>query len=101
MSTGFRGIRNNEGRPKGAVNRTTAQTKKIIEKLVASELKNIDSLLEQLDPKERVNALIKLLAFVIPKNSHIEIDAPALNQLQPITLTIVEETLKIAANEET
>ena len=100
MSTGFRGIRNNEGRPKGAVNKTTAQTKKIIEKLVSSELKNIDSLLEQLEPKERVNALIKLLAFVIPKNSHIEIDAPALNQLQPITLTIVEEPLKIS-NEET
>ena len=101
MSTGFRGIRNNEGRPKGAVNRTTAQTKKLIEKLVASELKGFDSLLEKLEPHERVNALIKLLAFVIPKNSHIEIDAPALNQLQPITLTIVEEPLKTAANEET
>ena len=99
--TGFRGVRNANGRPKGSLNKTSVQTKKIIEKLVASELKNIDSLLEQLDPKERVNALIKLLAFVIPKNSHIEIDAPALNQLQPITLTIVEETLKIAANEET
>lgn len=99
--TGFRGVRNANGRPKGAVNRTTAQTKKLIEKLVASELKNIDSLLEQLEPKERVDAIIKLLAYVIPKNTHIEIDAPALNQLQPITLTIVEEPLKIAANEET
>ena len=99
--TGFRGVRNANGRPKGSLNKTSVQTKKIIEKLVASELKNIDSLLEQLEPHERVNALIKLLAFVIPKNSHIEIDAPALNQLQPITLTIVEETLKIAANEET
>lgn len=99
--TGFRGVRNANGRPKGSLNKTSVQTKKIIEKLVASELKNIDSLLEQLEPHERVNALIKLLAFVIPKNSHIEIDAPALNQLQPITLTIVEEPLKIAANEET
>ena len=99
--TGFRGVRNANGRPKGSLNKTSVQTKKIIEKLVSSELKNIDSLLEQLDPKERVDAIIKLLAYVIPKNSHIEIDAPALNQLQPITLTIVEEPLKIAANEET
>ena len=98
---GFRGIRNNEGRPKGSLNKTSVQTKKLIEKLVASELKGIDSLLEKLEPKERVDAIIKLLAYVIPKNSHIEIDAPALNQLQPITLTIVEEPLKIAANEET
>ena len=99
MSTGFRGIRNNEGRPKGAVNRTTAQTKKLIEKLVASELKGIDSLLEQLEPKERVDAIIKLLAYVIPKNTHIEIDTPV-HQLQPMTLTIVEEPLKIS-NEKT
>lgn len=97
---GFRGVRNANGRPKGSLNKTTQQTKKIIEKLVASELKNIDSLLEQLEPKERVDAIIKLLAYVIPKNSHIEIDAPA-HQFQPITLTVFEEPLKIAANEKT
>jgi hypothetical protein len=93
----FRGVRNANGRPKGAVNKTTAQTKKIIEKLVSSELKNIDSLLEQLKPKDRIEALIKLLPFVIPKQQEISIDAP--HQLQPMTLTIVE-TLQIAANEE-
>jgi len=97
--TGFRGIRNNEGRPKGSLNKTSVQTKKLIEKLVASELKGIDSLLEKLEPKERVDAIIKLLAYVIPKNSHIEIEAPV-HQLQPITLTI-NEPLKIAANGET
>lgn len=98
--TGFRGVRNANGRPKGSLNKTSVQTKKIIEKLVSSELKNIDSLLEQLDPKERLDALIKLLPYVIPKNTHIEIDAPA-HQFQPIRLTVIEEPLKIAANEKT
>lgn len=96
--TGFRGVRNANGRPKGSLNKTSVQTKKIIEKLVSSELKNIDSLLEQLDPKERLDALIKLLPYVIPKNSHIEIDTP-IHQLQPITLTLVEEPLKLVSNE--
>jgi len=96
--TGFRGVRNANGRPKGSLNKTSVQTKKIIEKLVSNELKNIDSLLEQLDPKDRIDALIKLLPYVIPKNSHIEIDAPA-HQFQPITITVIEETLKIEANE--
>lgn len=97
--SGFKGTRNENGRPKGAMNKTTAQTKKIIEKIVSSELKNVDALLQQLEPKERLDALIKLLPYVVPKNSYIEIDAPATHQLQPITVTVIEEPLKIAANE--
>lgn len=99
-TTGFKGTINLTGRPKGAVNKTTAQTKKIIEKIVSKELKNIDSLLEQLEPKERLDAIIKLLPYVMPKNTHIEIDAPAGHQFQPITLTVIEEPLKIEPNEE-
>jgi hypothetical protein len=99
--TGFRGVRNANGRPKGALNKTSIQTKELIEKLVSSELKNIDGLLEQLEPKERVDAIIKLLAYVIPKNSHIEIDSPIHHQLQPIVLTVIEEPLKLVANEKT
>ena len=97
MSTGFRGVRNANGRPKGSLNKTSVQTKKIIEKLVSSELKNIDSLLEQLEPKERVDAIIKLLAYVIPKNSHIEIDIEPPARITPLLITINEPL--IAANE--
>ena len=72
--TGFRGVRNANGRPKGSLNKTSVQTKKIIEKLVSSELKNIDSLLEQLEPKGRVDVIINLMVYIITKKSHIEID---------------------------
>lgn len=92
--TGFRGVRNANGRPKGALNKTSAQTKNIIEKIVSSELKNINSLLEKLEPKERVDAIIKLLPYVIPKNAHIEIDSPA-HQFQQMNLTIIEQTLRL------
>ncbi len=96
----FKGVRNVNGRPKGALNKTSAQTKTIIEKIVSSELKNIESLLEHLEPKERVDAIIRLLPYVVPKQSEISIDAP-IHRLQPIVLNLIEEPLKLAANEKT
>ncbi len=72
--TGFKGIRNVNGRPKGAVNKTTAETKEIIQKIVSNELDKITDLLEKLEPKERVDAVIKLLPYVVPKQSEVSIN---------------------------
>lgn len=86
------------GRAKNTPNRTTAQSKAIVQKVINSELDNLEVLLSKLPAKDRVNALIKLLPFVIPKQSEISIDTP-LNPFQPITLTLVEEPLKLVSNE--
>ena len=72
--TGFKGIRNVNGRPKGAVNKTTAETKEIIQKIVSNELDKITDLLEKLEPKERVDAVIKLLPYIAPKQSEVSIN---------------------------
>ncbi|RTY80876.1 hypothetical protein EKM05_14025 [Flavobacterium sp. GSP27] len=48
----------------------------------------------QITPKERLDAIIKLLPYVIPKNSHIEIDSPA-HHFQQMNLTIIEQTLRL------
>ena len=85
------------GRVKNTPNRTTAQSKDIVQKVINAELGNLETLLSKLSAKDRVNALIKLLPFIIPKQSEISIDTP-LYQLQPITLTLVEEPLKITEN---
>ena len=87
------------GRRSGVPNKTTQQSKAIVQKVINNELDNLEVLLTKLSAKDRVNALIKLLPFVIPKQQEISIEAPV-HQLQPITLTI-NEPLKIAANEET
>ena len=87
------------GRRSGVPNKTTQQSKAIVQKVINNELDNLEVLLSKLSAKDRVNALIKLLPFVIPKQQEISIEAPV-HQLQPITLTI-NEPLKIAANEET
>ena len=87
------------GRRSGVPNKTTQQSKAIVQKVINNELDNLEVLLSKLSAKDRVNALIKLLPFVIPKQQEISIEAPV-HQLQPITLTI-NEPLKIAADEET
>ena len=87
------------GRRSGVPNKTTQQSKAIVQKVINNELDNLEVLLSKLSAKDRVNALIKLLPFVIPKQQEISIEAPV-HQLQPITLTI-NEPLKIAANEKT
>ncbi|RTY87056.1 hypothetical protein EKL32_26945 [Flavobacterium sp. GSN2] len=86
------------GRVKNTPNRTTAQSKDIVQKVINAELGNLETLLSKLSAKDRVNALIKLLPFIIPKQSEISIDTP-IHQLQPITLTLVEEPLKLVSNE--
>jgi hypothetical protein len=64
------------GRTAGAVNKTTAETKAILQKIVSNELDNVESLLEQLKPQERIDAIIKLLPYIVPKQSEVLITEP-------------------------
>lgn len=96
-NTNFKGVRNVNGRPKGAMNKTTANTKAIIQKVVTQELAGLTELMAGLKPKERAEILVKLLPFVIPKQTEISLETP-LHQLQPLTLILVEEPLKLTEN---
>ncbi len=86
---GFKGTRNVNGRPKGAVNKTTAETKQLLQKIVSNELENIADLLEQLPTKERVDAVIRLLPYIVPRQTEIAIE-PILNEFQPLTINLLE-----------
>lgn len=86
--TGFKGIRNINGRPKGAVNKTTAETKELLQKIVSNELDNITDLLSKLEPKERIDAVIKLLPYIVPKQSEIIIE-PKEFEREPLTITLI------------
>lgn len=71
--TGFKGTRNVNGRPKGSLNKSTTQTKEIIQKVISSELDKLGAMLEQLEPKERIDAIAKLLPYILPKTSEVSI----------------------------
>lgn len=74
MDKGFKGTINLNGRPKGSLNKTTAETKEIIKNIVSNQMASVEALLNKLEPRERIDAIIKLLPFVIPKQQSIEVD---------------------------
>lgn len=61
------------GRTKGSLNKTTAETKELLQKIVSKEIDNLGELLEKLEPLERVNAIAKLLPYIVPKQSEVSL----------------------------
>ena len=59
------------GRQKGTPNRLTKELRTILKNVLYNELENIEQLLESLEPKERVELVIKLIPFILPKVNRI------------------------------
>jgi hypothetical protein len=55
------------GRVAGTPNRITIELRKTLKTVIASELESLPGMLEQLEPKERLELLVKLLPFCMPK----------------------------------
>jgi len=81
MANGFK----TGGRTKGTLNRTSAETKEIIQKVVSNEFDNIEILLDRLEAYDRINVIIKLLPYIVPKQKELFLDKP-----EPITISFVD-----------
>ncbi len=55
------------GRTVGTPNKITIELRKTIKGIIASELESLPATLEQLSAKERLDLVIKLLPFCMPK----------------------------------
>jgi hypothetical protein len=55
------------GRVAGTPNRVTSELRKTLKGIIASELESLPTTFEQLQPKERLDLLVKLLPFCMPK----------------------------------
>lgn len=62
------------GRTKGTPNRTTAETKELLQNIVGKELDKLGLMLSKLEPIERVNAISKLLPYILPKQQEMNIE---------------------------
>jgi hypothetical protein len=80
MATGIK----TGGRTKGVVTNPPAEPKEILQKIVSNELDNISTLLEKLEPKERIDAVIKMLPYIVPKQQEITIDKENVISIAPI-----------------
>ena len=67
------------GRTAGTENKTTKETRAVLKEVINNELLNIESLLCELQPKERLELVIKLMPFVLPKLASEPIERPIEN----------------------
>lgn len=55
------------GRKKGTPNRLTKEVRAVLKEVVFDEMSQIHLHFQKLDPKERIELLIKLMPYVCPK----------------------------------
>ncbi len=60
------------GRVAGTPNKITIELRKTLKDIVAGELESLPGTLGELPPKERLEMLVKLLPFCMPKVNSIE-----------------------------
>ena len=62
------------GRMLGTPNKLTKEIRIVLKNLLAKEIENLPDVLEQLEPRERADLLIKLIPYVLPKVKEISYD---------------------------
>ena len=63
-----------KGRPKGASNKSTETIKRSISMLLENNINTVQTDLDEMQPRDRVNALLQFMKFVIPTQKAVEID---------------------------
>jgi hypothetical protein len=72
----MRGMTNNPyGRPKGIPNKKTTELREKISRLIEENWATIQKDIDQLEPKERLNFLEKLMGYTLPKLQSVQVES--------------------------
>jgi hypothetical protein len=82
----FLAIRQNK--PKGAKNKTLDETRQLFKKLLDANLETLQDDLNELEPKDRVRAILDLAKFVVPQMKQVEHSGEIDNKFQPIIVQL-------------
>ena len=93
MAKGFqKGVSGNpNGRKKGATNKTTAEIKEIITRIVGNQLEHIEKDLEKIrksDPAEAMRLSSKFIDYVLPKQTKMEIEGELSHKVDKLVIEI-------------
>ena len=67
MATGIK----TGGRTIGTPNKTTKEIRNVLKNLINNELENIETVLDAMDSKERLQVVIKLIPYILPKIENV------------------------------
>ncbi|AWG22944.1 hypothetical protein FFWV33_16120 [Flavobacterium faecale] len=91
IMAGFKGTRNENGRPKGTPNKNTAQIRDSFQLLVESNISKLKEDIDKLEPKDRIRTIIDLAKFVLPTLKAIEYnDSIDESRFKPVTINIIQ-----------
>ena len=82
---------NKNGRPKGSPNKTTAEIKEIITRIVGNQLEHIEKDLEKIrksDPAEAMRLSSKFIDYVLPKQTRMEIEGELSHKVDKLVIEI-------------
>ena len=77
----------NEGRPKGSVNKSSNEIRETFQLLLSNNLEKIQDDLNDLEAKDRIQLLLSLANYILPKLRSIDLQSD------------IEETITIDFNE--
>ena len=86
--TKFKGTPNLNGRPKGAVNTSTAKVKESFSMLLENNLSTLQSDLDSLKPGERLRIILELASFLIPKMKAVEVTNVENENFKPVIIDL-------------
>lgn len=55
------------GRQKGTPNKLTKELREVLKNVIYNQLENLEETLNELEPKERLEMIVKLMAYTLPK----------------------------------
>jgi hypothetical protein len=81
------------GRSAGTENHTTKEVRKVLKDIIDKELVNIGDLLNELQSKERLEFIVKLLPYVLPKLALEQIEQPK-EEIKQFEVVVVDNNNK-------
>ena len=76
------------GRTKGTPNRSTTEIRQNFQLLIENNLETLESDLKELEPKDRIKAILELSKFVLPILRATELSTTIDNKFQPIMINL-------------
>lgn len=82
-----------KGKPKAAKNKVTQDIRRRFQQIVENNLNTLEADLKALEPKDRINAIIGLAPFFVPKLASVSVQTTARKEIIKIEVITSGKTL--------